>query len=51
MKFYEIQQQQGSNWVGVGFYKTKKAAREGEKEFNTKTMIAPTRIVEREFLK
>ena len=51
MKFYELQQSQGSHWVRVGFYKTKKAAEEGAKEFNTKTMIAPTRIVQREFLK
>jgi hypothetical protein len=50
MKFYELQQRQGNHWARVGFYKTKKAAREGEKEFNTRTMIAPTRIVEREFL-
>ena len=51
MKFYELQQQQSSRWARVGFYKTEKAAREGEKEFNTGTMVAPTRIVERKFIK
>ena len=50
-KFYELQQKQGHNWTCVGFYETKKAAKKGEKGFNTKTMIAPTRIIERAFLK
>ena len=49
-KFYEVQQQTGGHWTRVGYFKSKKAAKKYMKTFNTKTLIAPLRIVEREFL-
>jgi len=48
--FYEVQQKTGHNWSGVGFFRTKKAAEEYMKTFNTKTVVYPIRVIEREFL-
>ena len=49
-KFYEVQQRDGSGrWNKVGFFKTKKAAEKYCAEFNTKVVVHPTKIVEREF--
>ncbi len=49
-KFYEVQQQTGGHWTKVGYFKSEKAAKKYMKQFNTKTVISPLRIVEREFL-
>jgi hypothetical protein len=48
--FYEVQQLHGSRWVNVGFFKSKKAAEKHTKTFNTKTVIAPVRVVKKEFI-
>jgi len=49
-KFYEVQQQTGGRWTMVGYFRLKKAAKKYMKKFNTKTVISPVRLVEREFL-
>jgi hypothetical protein len=48
--YYEVQQKNGSDWRDVGSFLYKKNAEKYEKEFNTKIMINPTRIVKRKFL-
>ena len=49
--FYEVQQRDGSGrWNSVGYFKSEKAAKQYMDEFNTKTEVHPTKIVEREFL-
>jgi len=48
--FYEVQQKAGHYWSGVGFFRTKKAAKEYMKTFNTKTTVYSVRVIEREFL-
>ena len=49
MKFYELQQRTGGNWKTLGFFLGKSNAEQEEKEFNTKTEVNPTRVIEREF--
>ena len=51
MKFYEIRQLTGSNWSTIAFLRKKEDAEKYESLFNTKVMISPTRVVEREFTK
>ena len=51
MKFYEVQQRDGSGrWNTVGYFKTKSAAEDYMGEFNTKVEVYPIRIVERTFI-
>ena len=49
-RFYEVQQSTGYDWHQVGYFRTKQAAEKHIQEFNTKVMINPLRILEREFL-
>ena len=51
MKFYEVRQSTGSSWSSLGFLRKKEDAEKYESLFNTKVVIGPTEIVEREFIK
>jgi hypothetical protein len=47
--FYEVQQGGGVVWNTVGFFLSLEKAQEYEGRFNTKVVVYPTRIIEREF--
>ena len=49
--FYEVQQKASSGrWVKIGYFSTKKAAEKYCTKFNVGTVVAPIKIVERNFL-
>ncbi len=50
MKFYEVRQKTGSQWSHVAFLQKREDAEKYQSLFNTKVMISPTQVVEREFV-
>ena len=50
MKFYEVRQRTGSQWSHVAFLQKREDAEKYRFLFNTKVMISPTQVVEREFV-
>ena len=49
MKFYELRQTVGGKSHTLGFFRKRKDAETAEAQYNTKTMVGPTNIVERKF--
>jgi len=51
MKFYELQQEASQGrWRTVGFFRKRELAELAEAQFNTKTTVKLTKIIERRFI-